>query len=388
MSDSRIIANKGHSASNDVAVDWLEPEAASWVGQGVLRVTSAPQRATVRVLAKTYPQPAKIAAAMETLAREFPGSAGRRMEQFVWFLNAGVPVVEALRRTPDLLQPAHCMALQLAEHSGVFPEKCWSLLQRDASLDGPDRIWGEESTGEILRLLGGLVVAWLLLTFFAIFIVPTIQEMFLEFELELPRPFTWFLVVMRWIPVVMPLIVMSLLVFVAFRMPAILETLLNRWNPQRGGERAMSPPLAVRALLADAAEARRPLAAGVGDLAKVHPHTALRRKLQLVADKTPLAADSPLAAGTQQQPATWNRLAEQGLLSDDEARALTTAGSEQSQAWLLRWFITQRVGRRQQWSSFVWQVLSLTCLALLAVIVALATISVFMVLISLIAGLA
>lgn len=366
---SATVANANTTASKSFA------SPAGWEGEGQLRATSAAHRATVRVLAKTYPHPSETAVAMDCLAREFPGSAGNRMQQFVWFLNSGVSIVESIQRTPDLLQPAHGAALRLAAQTGTFREMCWSLLQRDAGAASQTDMHRSQSISQQLRLLGGFFVAWVILTFFAIFIVPTFQAMFDEFGLALPSPFILLLFVMRALSLVMPLVIMLLMIYVAIRVPLILEALTNRWSPNRGGQRELPAALSMRALLANAAEAERSVVASLGDLSAVHPQPAVRQKLQLASEQA------------QQGQETWTAIADQGLLSRHESNVLTAAHSQQAQAWLLRWFVAKNLSRRRRWSSLAWRVISFVSMTLLAAIVALAVISVFSVLISLISGL-
>ncbi len=361
-------------SNNTASLPFARPP--GWEGQGVLRATSAIHRATLRVLAKTYPQPAETALAMESLAAEFPGSSGNRMRQFVWFLNSGVPIVEAIQRTPDLLQPAHGLALRLAEQAGTFQEMCWTLLQRDANLDSLDDLQQGQSVSQRARLLGGFLVLWLILTFFAIFIIPTFQLMFDEFGLELPGTFPLLISVMHLISLVMPIVLMLVLVYLAVRIPILLESLSNRWSPNRGGRRELPTALAVRALLANAAESDRPVGTSLADLSTGYSRPTVRQKLRWAFERS------------QQGQDPWAAVTEQGLLSRHEVTALRTAQSRQTQAWLLRWFVAQNLSRRSWWSSLTWRVTSFLSMALLACIVALAVISVFSVLISLIEGLA
>ncbi|QEG39771.1 type II secretion system F family protein [Roseimaritima ulvae] len=366
---------------------------AGWEGEGQLRATSAAHRATIRVLARTYSQPLQTAAAMDCLAGEFRGAAGRRMQQFAWFLNAGVPIGEAIQRTPNLLHQAHGVALRMAEQAGNFQDVCSALLQPDPGVASQSDLDRSQSTSQQLRVLAGFLVAWFVLTFFAIFIVPTFEAMFDEFELELPATFKLFVALMRVVTVVFPVLVTLLIIYFAFRAPLILESLTNRWNPNLGGRREMPPPLAVRALLANATEAEviagsgqldatdhsmgsgPSLSAGIDKLSSVHSTPAIRKKLQAASQRTQQGQDG------------WSAVAEQGLLSRQESNILLTAQTPQTQAWLLRWFIARKIHRRRARSGFAWRLTSFLSLAVLSAIVALAAISVYSVLIGLISGL-
>ncbi|MEO9932536.1 type II secretion system F family protein [Rhodopirellula bahusiensis] len=343
---------------------------------GLLALSSIPQRALVRALLVAHQERTNPAKWVHLLAAEFGGPIGMRMNHLAMLLKAGTPVADALEQTPGILAPSGLMAIRLASETGTLSETYEALISdQGLESESTDSSW-RNPRSEFTRVLIGFIVAWFILAFMMIFIMPTFEKMFDEFGLDLP-------------PITRSLILVShrggeffffgiaiLLMLVVGRLLFFGEKRPHRFNPFRWHERFVPPSVNLLSLLAIVVGSGRPIASGLETLAKCHHVPQTRRRLAASCERVERGEDP------------WTTLANERILTSRESQALSVAGSSDVQAWLLQWLAESRFDRRSIRRHLLTRAVSLASLLLLAAVVAWVCIAIFLVLTSLIGALA
>jgi len=335
------------------------------------QVTLPHERALVRVLLMAQRRRLNSAVMVDRLANEFSRQPARSLRQVARLLGDGVPVIDALEQSPRALDPAAVMALRLAIETGTFPERLESLIAGDVNRDVAQETRGNAATGQVLQVIVGVMVAFLMFTFMILFIIPTIKKMYSEFELELPLPMQWFITigsffVNGWVWLLWMVILLFALGMTAFGKP------LRSLGVFKRSHHCGAALLALFGLIV---QSRRPLLSGIGTLARVHPVGRIRRRL--------VRATGAIEGGED----GWQALADQRFLSTGEARSLQMTDEPLAQAWLLR-----RAAQTRRFSTdlrlgFWIRFLSLLSLLALSGIVLLAAVGMFMSVYGLVEGL-
>ncbi|TWT95029.1 type II secretion system F family protein [Neorhodopirellula pilleata] len=368
----------------------------------LLTISKPQERALIRVLLMAIEMdpggklgaedPRNMTKLVENLAHEFSGRKARSIRQVAGLLSEGMSMVDALEQTPGALDPSAVLALRLASETGTVRETLASLLRQD---DSRDRAELDGSTvqrfdfsrgvdGRLFQIGFGFVVTWLIVSFLMLFIIPTFEKMFDEFEIALPTSMLWLIAISRYDA----LIFWSLILFLV-SLFVIQRRLKGKSFWRRGKRRSLSEQTAhLLALFAMIVRQGRPLAAGIGTLAQYHPTPQLRARLS--------AASTAIARGTE----PWQSLQEQKFLTHQEASGLvlaetpasadgSTNGTDQAdrwdvpeharrtQAWLLMHLATRHRDRRQHRNAWLLQTLSLVGLISLTAVVMFTAIAVF-----------
>ncbi len=340
---------------------------------GFLRVRVPRQRALLRVLAFAHRHHVAAAPLVERLAYEYEGAESNTLRHVAHLLASGVPVVSALEQTRGAIDETTLLALRLAEETGTLTET-YELCLRD---DSDARFQADDPsyspTAQLLQRAMGIFVACFVLTFLALFIVPTFVKMMEEFGLQVPR---------------FPLLLLELydssgFLLVLFSLAAIVWLIVFalwlrdwQWEPWKPAYPKRPAAVRLRALLALAVGSGHPIAAALETLARFPASFAIRNRL--------VAAMQLIHSGEN----PWSALARQKLLRPREAQALRTAPDRWTQQWLLQQAAVASAHRHESMRGIVLQSVSFGLLVLLAVVVGLTAISFFMVLCELITGLA
>lgn len=343
---------------------------------GLLALSSIPQRALVRTLLVAHQERQNPATWVHLLAAEFGGPVGMRINHLAMLLKDGTPVADALEQTPGILAPSGLMAIRLASETGTLSETYEALISdQGLEAESTDSSW-RNPRSEFIRVLIGFIAAWFILSFLMIFIMPTFEKMFDEFGLELPA-------------ITRSLILVShrggeffffgMAIFVMLFLGRLLffgEKRPQRFNPFRWHERYVPPSVNLLSLLAIVVGSGRPLASGLETLSKCHHLPKTRRRLAESCERVERGEDP------------WVTLASEKILTTRESQALSVAASSDVQAWLLQWLAESRFDQRSIRRHLLTRAVSLASLLLLAAVVAWVCIAVFVVLTNLIRGLA
>jgi type II secretory pathway component PulF len=346
----------------------------AWVTGGMLPLTSAAQRALIRVLALSDRRRLDPAPLVEALAGEFGGQYGQRLMQLASALAAGTPVVDAAEQTPELLDRSTATALRLANESSALPEMYEALLAGNAMTEAETASDKGEGS-ELVRTAAGFLVAGMILTFIMMFIVPTFATLFEEFGLDLPAPTLLLISASKYASLIIVMVIPIAVVYLVLRGRAINVSLTNRFNPLALDRRSLPSSLSLRSLLAIVAQSGRPIATGLATLSRYHDRPSARNRLTRACRKI------------EQGREPWGSLAEERLLSKREALALAASQSGQTQAWLLGWSVRSRLNRKHIRSRVFARTISFVCTFILGLVVAFTVISLFMPLVALITGL-
>lgn len=284
--------------------------------------------ALLRLLAVAHRERLDVRPLIENLAAEFRGTARRQLRRLARHLATGVPLIDALEQTPELLRDEDVLSLRFANSLGTLPQTYAELIQRTASrpMAAADQVHQAFSYGIALTIGFSLLIA-----FMTTFISPTFIFIFEEFGLNLPPAFGALRRATNWIAGHLPLPVLVLILCagaVWFFRPVRRFRRWMRLPPLR-----WSAPLQrvyLLRMLAQSGEAGRPLPAALSTLARYHFDSSTRMKLLVARNEIEQGADA------------WGTLAEAHLLSSNEAQALANASTSQLRNWIMRRLAQQK----------------------------------------------
>ncbi|MEM6473021.1 MAG: type II secretion system F family protein [Planctomycetota bacterium] len=354
------------------------PSSNSLLDQTVLRVDTPAERAVLGLLALSHRHQLDPVPLLQDLAADCSSEAANEISSLSNYLANGSSVPEALRLHPALIRPENAIALELASRAGNLSAVYRELSASDELAGEPI---GDRAVGTGLStLLWQLLFCLMLISFLMIFIVPTFQEMFDEFEMKLPTPTLVLIAISEKSAqtFLSPLLLIVLAVVLAFwarRLWVYLQVLsthgldiLQLRKPPMPDSARMLP------LLAIAVEANQ-LPGAITMLAGHHASSHIRRRLSLAA--TSIDAGVP----------PFHALQTSGLLSKKNVQALSGSEEPSTQAWLLRFMAARQQSNSSLRLSIVKRVLSVLMLTCLIAVVALAAIGLFIPLVALISAL-
>ena len=342
----------------------------------MLRASTVSEYALIRVLAFAQRRDLDPATLVSQLAMDFPGDAGRRMAQFASLLSEGYSVVDALQLVRGVVSPSLVLALRLASETGSLSHMYETLLADSSDDDLHANDWFGRLGSELLRTVFVILFACVIISFLATWILPTFTQIFEEFGLELPALLMFIITMSHYVPFLLVIAVALIVALLIWQAPLVEVSLLSRLKPSAAGGRYVAPPARLLSLLSIAAQSQRPLVSALATLGRYHPVAGIRRRLDLA------------AARINRGEEPWKSLAAERLISTREATALSQTSSGRTQALLLRWRATLHQSRYSLRTHVVIRSLSILATLALAIFVGLVAISVFMVLSTLIAGLA
>lgn len=364
--------NDRHSADNTAGVG-AESSAEAWgTDNGFLRVKHPRQRALLRVLAFAHRNRVAAAPLVERLAYEYDAAESHALRQVAYLLASGVPVISALEQTHGAVDETTLLGLRLAEETGTLTrtyELCL-LEASDARFQTDDPFYSP--TTALMQRAMGIFVACFVLTFLALFIVPTFVAMMDEFGLEMPRFPLWLL---EFYSSFGSLLLLFSLTIIAWLIVYALWLRDWQWQPRKPAYPRRPAAVRFRALLALAVGSGRPVASALATLTRYQTPTALRSRL--------VAALRSMENGED----PWSVLARHRLLRRREARALSLAPDGATAHWLLQQAAVASTHRYESLRGIMLKSVSFFLLVGLAIIVGLTAISFFMVLSELISGL-
>lgn len=360
------------SATNSAVGGPEASAAALGPDNGFLRVKYPRQRALLRVLAFAHRHRVAAAPLVERLACEYEGAESITLRQVAYLLASDVPAVSALEQTRGAIDDTTLLALRLAEETGTLAGT-YELCLRD---DSDARFQADDPsyspTTQLLQRALGIFIACFVITFLALFIVPTFLKMMEEFGLQVPQ---FPMLLLRLFESYGFLLLLFSVAVIAWLMMFALWLRDWQWQPWKPAYPRRPAAVRLRALLALAVGSGRPVAAALETLTRFQASSAIRSRL--------VAATQLMKNGED----PWSALASQKLLRPREAQALTLAPDGSTEYWLLQQATVSSAHRHESVRGIVLQSVSFFLLVLFAVVVGLTAISFFMVLCELIAGL-
>jgi len=284
--------------------------------------TSTQHRALVRLLAVATEENLPPSPLIVALAEDEAGIQHQRLLRLAKLLHEGVPLADAVEQVAGVLSEEDLLAIRFGSQSGTLAA---SLRER---LDAGDTI--AERISPRLRktwiyLMALLVVSAFIVTFLAIKILPELNKIMEEFDLDDPPALAWSRAFANLMDDYWYLFVLALL--------AALWLIFLPW-PGRQFRRQLLGPLYrpfrelhfadVLDKLSVAIAAGRPLAGAISTLARYHFDPVLRSRLLFVRNEM------------EQGAGAWDSMEAVGLLSQSETRALVSAEVVGNRAWVLQ----------------------------------------------------
>lgn len=281
------------------------------------------QNSLLRMLSVSHSQHLDPKQLVQNLAAEYPDSYGQKLQRLQRWIAAESSMSAALAHTPGVLSDDDTLAIQCGIETNTLDDTFTFLLDHCES--------GDDSVGaSILRNTLGYVIALLcfaiiVTTFLMLFIVPTFQEMFKEFAMELPATMSSLVEFCDSFALLLPLILLFALGVAILFLFADFRRLI-RYSPFR----RLMPTVAMHqsaelfGLLAIPTGLGQPVAATLTAAAQFHP--SRRNRQRLLQARTDSASDAD----------TWNQLASQGLISKNQRDQLGYIVNPSLRAWTLR----------------------------------------------------
>jgi type II secretory pathway component PulF len=288
----------------------------------------AMQQSLLRLLALAHSQRLELIPLIVNLAREHRGRYRRRLSQLAYRLSDGTPLIDALEQTPDVLRDDQVLAMRFAHQTGTLEETYQQLLLRDDSTS--NRI-SANLRQTMLYALATLGFIGLVLMFFIVFIVPTVQKIVsdhveaINTEVELPWAFNLLSTISHhlsryglwWL---LGIVAAIWLVCSAPSRQFFRRSLATKLF----GSVAQIRSAELLRMLSLAIEAGRPLPAALSTLARYHFDKRVRQQVMFARIEAEHRTD------------IWNILREAKLFSPAESAAFEKASSNQSQVWMMR----------------------------------------------------
>lgn len=276
--------------------------------------------------------PRMAAEALQALAYDHSSWLADEIRAVAASLYRGESAADAVAASPTLFDASVSTALRLGLKTGCLKESIH--MQADAlELDGGGEAFARPRWRLYLMLCIAMFVFYV--TFFGTFIVPTLKEMFVEFQMQTPPAFDSFVALTRsgLVAGLLPLVVVVIAVSLATMTVTFRDQVLPRIHPPAHNAwaaallRTLSVPIGLG----------RPASVAVGELAGVETLSPFRKRLR--------NAEIAISRGET----LVDSLREAGLVNDRESSALAASTDVESMAWTMREIASGRTWRSQRW---------------------------------------
>ncbi|MEL6105652.1 MAG: type II secretion system F family protein [Planctomycetota bacterium] len=309
---------------------WLRFFVPKWLAGDSLR---SQQKSLLRLLAISHAEGIDPRTLIGNLATEQAGPYRRTLIRLKGWLSAGSSISAALGRTPGALSEDETLAIQCAIENDRVDDTFRMLMQR-AEEEPPTQPPVFSST-MIYVVVCSIFLLWVvgLMTF----IIPTFQEMFEEFDVELPAAMIALIrFTSRFGGFSLLVVFAVLLLGVAFQFSEIRRLIyLGFWRHVSPNTPSVRRAAILR-LLAVPTRTGEPIAATLTAAAQFHPESHVRTQLM---EARGLADDDPTLLGI---------LANQGLLLRREAIELPKIETPTLRAWAMLTLAEQKAQRVAQ----------------------------------------
>jgi protein transport protein HofC len=296
--------------------------AAIAVGFVWARLRTTRQDALVWITAIAAERGMPLAPAVAAFADQFRGRARRRVLDLVANLKAGMPLPEALERTPRAVSRDVVLMAWIGQLTGLLPK---ALRLAGSARSAQLSLWLGIAS-RVAYLLGLLLSMQLIVGFILYFILPKFEAIFRDFGLALPEA-TVFVIeashyIVRFFPISLPFLGLEIacLLYVPFSFSGwmnynvpIFDRMLTRRHTA----------LVLRALSL-VVEANKPIALGLSTLASHYPARWVRLRL--------VGVERDVQAGGDWIEALWRAR----IIRAADAEVLASAASVGNLAWALR----------------------------------------------------
>lgn len=280
------------------------------------------QNSLLRMLSVSHSQRLDPKILIQNLAAEYPGPYGRKLMLLQRWIAADSSMVAALSHTRGVLDENDALAIQCGIETNTLDETFHCLLAHCEKDD-------HTATSDIVRGTIGYVIgvtcfATLVSAFLMIFIVPTFEQMFDEFEMALPATMSSLIDFSEQVAIFIPVLFMGVIGLVILLLVddfrrGIRHSSLARFFPTIGRQRRAG----LLRLLALPTALGQQIGPTLTAAAQFHPDRNFRKRLLRARTDAQSEAD------------TWLQLAQQGLISRSHCDQLRKITSPSLRAWTL-----------------------------------------------------
>lgn len=286
------------------------------------RTTLGQRRSALRLIAVATEEKLPLSPLIEAWAADERGVQKHRLHRLAGLLKDGTPLPDAVEQIPGVLRDEDILAIRFDAQSGTLTAAVRQVLEefQPTPASGPSRF-----RQTMIYVCTVLLVAFLIVTFLQIEIVPEFNKIAEEFQIEQPAVLHWsqHLAVTFtnfWWLGALALVVLLWSTFSArpgrFVRHMILGRFYRPWRELRSAE--------VLHKLSVAARAGRPVPGALSTLARYHFDPTTRHKLLFVRNEVEQGAD------------VWQSMTAVGLLTPPEVRLLKTAERVGNRPWALK----------------------------------------------------
>ncbi len=338
------------------------------------RAASRAQRnALLRLIAVATEENLTLAPLLEKWAEDERGLQRTRLRRLGGLLKSGRALPDAIEEVGGILAEEDLLAIRFDSQMGTRTAAIRQMLDRNEPGTGGS---ARQVRGDLIYFAIVLFVAFNLITFIHLKIVPVFQKMLQEFEAEQPAALTWSIWTANTLVSLWWLFAIALLVtgwcLVSTRTGRFVRhAIFERWFRSL---RELHSADVLRKLQV-ATVAGRPIPGALSTLARYHFAPSVRHKLLYVRNEVEQGAD------------VWQSMSNVDLLTGAETRLLKTADRVGNRAWILEQLAAVKQGRtRRRWAAAAELVLPVLVL-FLGVVVLFQALTIFAPLVRLIEGL-
>lgn len=286
------------------------------------RATLAQRRALLRLILVAAEQNIPLAPLVEAWAADESGLQRPRLVRLAGLLRAGRSLPDALEEVRNVLDDDQVLAVRFGIQSGTLPATLRELTDQNdvfASVVLPR--WRRT-----LFYVGLVVlVAYFIVTFLQIKIVPEFHKIMEEFNIPVPPSLQGVVVFARifvsyWYLFALGVLALCWLVFTSWPGRRLRRSLLGRLFRSLNELRMAD----VLEQLSVSSRAGRPISGAISTLARYHYDPALRNRLLFIRNEIEQGADA------------WQSMGAVGLLTQAEVRVLRSAERVGNQPWALK----------------------------------------------------
>jgi general secretion pathway protein F len=298
----------------------LFPTIGRFVGR---RRATLPQRlALLRLIAVATEERLPLAPLLDAWSEDQGGAQGYRVYRLSQFLKAGTPLADAVEQVPRVLHDEDVLAIRFGAQSGILAASLRQSIEGlSAELDNR-----RPTARGAFAYAGVLALVFLVVSvFYFIKIVPAINEILADYDIEMPPALRWNIEFARvvsqaWWIVALLLVAGAWLFFSAKSGRAAREALFGRvfraWRQLRWAD--------VLDKLSLAARSGRPVPGALSTLARYHFDPRIRHQLLFTRNEVEQGAE------------LWPTMAAAGLLTPAEERLLDVADRAGNRGWALK----------------------------------------------------
>jgi type II secretory pathway component PulF len=279
------------------------------------------RRALLRLIALAAEENLPLAPLLDKWADDERGWQRTRLRKLAVLLRSGRPLPEALEEVGGCVNDADLLAIRFDSQMGTRTAAIRQLLGPEEPVNAGS---ARQVQGDLIYFVVVLFVAFNLIAFLHLKIVPVLQKMLQEFAVQAPQALNWSIwvastfVSLWWIFVIACLAVGWCLV--STRMGRFVRhSLVERWFRSLRDLHSAD----VLQKLEVATAAGRPITGALSTLARYHFVPDVRHKLLFVRNEVEQGAD------------VWRSMAAADLLQPAETRLLETAERVGNRSWVL-----------------------------------------------------